>query len=193
MFAAVGLMAGACAAGADLQGNPARGRQVFTELKCATCHRVAGEGGGTAPDLGRREDRSYTPNAMASAMWSHVTAMWPAIDRAGVRRPQITEQQAADLFAWFAGENRPDKPGAAREGRAVYEAKFCARCHDDSYSGAPSLSPLAGRADAYAMVAGLWRHGGGMLSRMVARNTAWQTLTPEEMGNIIAYLKATAK
>jgi len=41
----------------------------------------------------------------------------------------------------------------------------------------PDLTPLAGRVSAFSMVQSLWEHGGGMLSRMVSRNVAWQTLT----------------
>lgn len=190
MVTAVVLLFPVAAAAWELRGESARGRRAFAELKCSSCHSVAGEGGASAPDLGRRADPAYTPTAMASAMWNHVTTMWPAMDRAGLRRPQITGQNAADLYAWFAGEARADKPGDARRGRAVYEGKFCARCHDDTYSGAPSLAPLKGHADAYAMISSLWRHGDGMLSRMVARNTTWQTLTDDEMRDLIAYLNA---
>jgi hypothetical protein len=151
---------------------------------------VAGEGGKSAPDLGHRNDPTYTPSAMASAMWNHVSTMWLAMDKAGVGRPHLTEQQAADLYAWFAGEPRADQPADPAKGRAVYEAKLCATCHDDSYSGAPSLAAYSGRASAYAVISALWRHGGGMLSRMRARNSAWQTVTPREMAQLIAYLNS---
>ena len=35
------------------QGNAARGKQLFTadSMKCATCHKVAGQGGAAGPDL----------------------------------------------------------------------------------------------------------------------------------------------
>lgn len=173
-----------------LRGDAARGEQAFREFKCVACHSVDGSGGKSAPDLGRRADSSYTPDALASAMWNHATTMWQAMDKAGIRRPHLTEQQAADLFAFFAGTARPAKAGDARQGRQIYQAKFCALCHDDSYSGAPSLKPLAGHVSSFSMIAALWQHGGGMLSRMVAKNKAWQNLTPEEMSHLIAYLYA---
>ena len=172
----------------DPAGDISRRKQAFHELRCATCHSAGGSGGKTAPDLSRRGDPSYTPDAMASAMWNHATTMWQAMDDAGIRRPQLTEQQAADLFAYFAGGTRPGKPGDIRRGQQIYQAKLCALCHDDSYSGAPSLKPLAGHVSSFSMVAAFWQHGGGMLARMVTKNQAWQHLTPEEMGHLIAYL-----
>ena len=122
---------------------------------------------------------------MASAMWSHATGMWQAMDRAGIQRPKLTGQQAADLYAFLAGRVAADKPGDAARGSKVFQAKFCASCHDDPIMGAPKLG---GGRSPFSMVASLWQHGGGMFSRMVARNTAWQTLSSAEMGDLIAYL-----
>lgn len=165
------------------------GEKLFQDLRCSTCHSVKGVGGKIAPALGATAGQTYTPNTMAGSMWTHVTTMWEAMRKAGVSRPKITEQQAADLFAYFGGRAGTDKPGNAAQGRKVFEAKLCASCHDNSYL-APDLSAQAGRVSAFSMVQSLWEHGDGMLARMVSRNVSWQTLTPEEMGNIIAYLNA---
>jgi mono/diheme cytochrome c family protein len=171
------------------KGDAARGQQLFQNLRCVTCHSVKGAGGKAGPALGAQAGQTYTPNVMVSGMWSHVTRMWEAMDKAGISRPRLTEQQAADLYAYFGGGAGADKPGDARRGRQVFEAKLCASCHDDSYL-APDLSRLAGTVSAFSMVSSLWEHGAGMLARMVSRNQDWQTLTPQELGDIIAYLNA---
>jgi mono/diheme cytochrome c family protein len=169
------------------RGDEARGRQLFQSLKCATCHSVRGVGGNVGPALGAQAGQPYTPDTMVSGMWSHVTKMWETMDKAGIARPKITTQQAADLYAYLGGSRATDKPGDAKRGRQVFEAKLCASCHDNSYL-APDLSPLAGKVSPFSMVEYLWEHGGGMLSRMVSRNVNWQTLSPQELGDIIAYL-----
>ncbi len=191
VLAAVAYVAALALARQDPAGDPARGAQAFRDLKCGTCHSVGGEGGRSAPALDRRADSSYTPAALASAMWNHAAAMWLAMDGAGIRRPELTEAQAADIFAFLAGAARLDKRGDARRGRQIYEAKYCALCHDDPYSGAPGLASLAGRVSSFYMVAALWQHGGGMLSRMAAKNRAWQSLDPEEMAHLVAYLNTS--
>jgi mono/diheme cytochrome c family protein len=169
------------------RGNAKTGEQLFQTLRCANCHSANGVGGGSAPALG---GAAYTPNAMAASMWSHVTRMWQAMDQAGIKRPQLNEQQAADLYAFFAGGWKPDKDGDSRKGRQVYGAKLCESCHDSEISGAPKLDAVAGRASAFFMVAALWEHGDGMLARMVSRNVQWQQLSTDEMGDLIAYLNA---
>ena len=170
-------------------GNAGRGAKLFQDMKCATCHTLRGEGGKVGPDLTAQPGLHDSPNAVAAAMWSHATKMWEAMAQAGVERPKISEEQAADLVAHIAGKVQADKPGDVQRGQQTYEAKFCASCHDQ-YSGAPSFASLGGRASAYWMVAGMWEHGAGMLSRMVAKNTAWQTLSAEEVGDILAYLNS---
>lgn len=171
------------------KGDAAAGARLFTELRCATCHSVRGVGGTSAPALGPKAGQPYTPNVMVSSLWSHVTKMWDAMERAGVSAPRLTAQQTADLFAYFGGTAAGDKPGDAVQGRKVYEAKLCASCHDNQYF-APDLGRLAGQMNAFRLASGLWEHGRGMLSRMVSRNANWQTLTPEELGNLIAYLNS---
>ena len=170
-------------------GDMARGERLFKELQCASCH-GANKPGIAAPNLLKRGDSSYTPNTLASSMWNHATGMWQAIEKEKIKKPEMTAQQAADLFAFFAGGHRTDKMGDPAEGGKIYQAKYCASCHDESYLGAPDLAAQAGKYSSFSMVSSLWQHGTGMLSRMVSKNTEWQKLTPVEMTNLIAYLNS---
>ncbi len=165
-----------------------RGERLFKELQCASCHGSGKAGGTAAPALLKRDDPGYTQGAMASAMWSHATEMWQAMERARVARPRMTPAQGADLFAYIAGASRVDKAGDPAQGGRIYQAKQCASCHDEPYLGAPDLTVKAGTFSSFSMISSLWQHGAGMLSRMVSKNTEWQKLTPEEMSHLIAYL-----
>ena len=171
----------------SVRGDTAAGKLLFQNLKCAACHSVNGVGGKSAPALG---GPAYTPNKMAASMWSHVSTMWKAMDREGIQRPQLTERQAADLYAFFAGGYNPDKPGDAKLGGKIYEAKLCASCHDAEETGVPRLAGRAGEFSPFSLVASLLRHGRGMLSRMVSKDLQWQQLSADEMGDLIAYLNA---
>jgi mono/diheme cytochrome c family protein len=129
---------------------------------------------------------------MAAAMWSHATRMWEAVDAAKIERPQITTEQAADLYAYLSGgSDRQNPVGDAARGQKVFEAKLCASCHEQFDTGAPNLAAQAGQFSAFSMVSALWQHGRGMLSRMVAQNKQWQVLSAQEMADIIAYLNTT--
>jgi cytochrome c2 len=127
-------------------------------------------------------------------MWSHATKMWQAVDAANIARPQITAEQAADLYAYLSGGSGGQSPvGAAARGQQVFEAKLCASCHErvrSSDTSAPDLFARTGQFTPFSMVSALWQHGSGMLARMVAQNKEWQVLSAQEMADIIAYLNA---
>jgi mono/diheme cytochrome c family protein len=169
-------------------GSATNGEKLFASLKCASCHGDKGQGG-SAPALAGSSGPVSSPVAMAAAMWSHATRMWEAVDAAKIERPQITAEQAADLYAYLSGGSERQNPvGAAARGQQVFEAKLCASCHEQVDTGAPNLAAKAGQFSAFSMVAALWQHGRGMLSRMVAQNKQWQVLSAQEMADIIAYL-----
>ena len=93
------------------------------------------------------------------------------------------------MYAYLSGgSDRQSFVGAAARGQQVFEAKLCASCHEQFDTGAPNLAAKAGQFSAFSMVAALWQHGRGMLSRMVAQNKQWQVLSAQEMADIIAYL-----
>lgn len=180
----------AACGGSRQAGDRAQGEKLFTELQCAACHSVRGVGGNSAPALG---GQGYTPNTMAGALWSHVSAMWPAMDKAGIKRSPMDERQAADIFTYVAGTPGSDRPGDSARGRQVFEAKLCASCHDEGQYGSVDLTAKAGSVTPFSMVSSVWLHGDGMLSRMVSKNTQWQAVTADEMGDIVAYLNSKKK
>lgn len=164
------------AAAADEAGSAAQGAKLFEEFRCRQCHAA-------------QFARNLSPNGLASAMWNHTAAMSKAIEQARIPRRPMTARQAADLYAFLGGTGKSDPPGDAGQGERLYQAKLCAACHDDSISGAPALAGK-GRVSAFSMMAGLWMHGGGMLSRMAAGNRSWQQLTPRELGHLAAFLNS---
>ena len=106
------LALGAVLPSADSQ----RGQDVFQKQGCVRCHSVQGSGRHCAPDLGRVVDRNFTPALLASTMWNHAPTMWSAMRQQGVDIPQLSEQDSADLFAFFYSARYFDRPGDAGKG-----------------------------------------------------------------------------
>ena len=143
---------------------------------CTSCHSVAGRGGTSAPDLGRRFDRDYTPAGIASLMWDHAPAMWSAMAKQGVPVPRLTDSDAADLFAYFYAAHFFEKPGEAERGKALFAAKHCADCHALT-AGAASVGPPVSEWRALdrsaVLIAQMFDHAAQMNTAMRARNLAW--------------------
>jgi mono/diheme cytochrome c family protein len=155
------------------RGAAAHGENLFVSLKCASCHGDKGQGG-SGPALAGSSGPVSSPDAMAAAMWSHATKMWQAVDAAKIERPQLTAEQAADLYAYLsAGSGGQGPTGVATRGQQVFGAKLCASCHEQVDTGAPNLAAQAGQFSAFSMV---------------AQNKEWQVLSAQEMADIIDYL-----
>src|SRR5215471_7299787 len=155
----------ACAAsGAVLPvipGDSARGATLFENEQCIKCHAVNGRGGKIGLDLGRIVNRNYTPAQLTSTMWNHAPVMWAAMESAGIARPKLSPEGAADLFAFFYSAHFFDKPGETARGTAVFRERHCSECRGVTESRAESAPPVANwssLADPILLSQEMWNH-----------------------------------
>ena len=188
LFAAAPLLA----QGPTLTADSTRGAALFTTLSCVQCHSVNGKGGGSAPDLGRLADRNFTPSSLAATMWNHAPAMWSAMQAANVPRPNVDEQAADDLFAYFYSTRFFEKPGDAARGKRLFTARGCAGCHGltaEIQSGIPPVSRWQDLNRPFALSEAMWNHMPRMLAAMQARRIAWPTLSGQDLSDLLVYLR----
>jgi mono/diheme cytochrome c family protein len=84
-------------------------------------------------------------------------------------------------------------PGRVNEGRVLFEKKRCINCHRLQGSGGnagPDLGKRGLYGDVVEFAAALWNKAPAMLQAMKLRNIAVPALTPEEMADIVAYLRS---
>ncbi|MCW5981026.1 MAG: c-type cytochrome [Bryobacteraceae bacterium] len=183
------LSLSAAALGDTIPGDAARGAEVFKAQKCVTCHSISGEGGKSAPDLSKRPTGQYSPSLMAAAIWNHGPQMWSAMEAAGISRPQLTADEAADLFAHFYAFRYFEQPGDAARGKRLFESKGCEGCHGAaSKAGAPPIRKWPSVTDSIQFARELWNHAPKMQTAM--GKTAWPTLSAQEMSDILVYVQS---
>jgi mono/diheme cytochrome c family protein len=185
------MACGALAAGV-LPGDAKRGEQLFQTEQCVQCHSINGRGGTVGPDLARRIDRDYTPAVMASLMWNHAPAMWTAMAKQGVRKGQLSEESAADLFAYFVSARYFEKPGDAGRGKAAFASKHCADCHGLTSSpdaAAPPVAKWESLADPVVLAQQMWNHGPQMKAEFAKRKLQRPALTGQELTDMLVYLQ----
>jgi cytochrome c2 len=173
-------------------GDARRGSEFFRGQLCVNCHAVEGEGGAKAPDLGRRYDRDYTPAGIASRMWDHAPVMWQAMAEQKIPLPQLSADQAADLFAFFYSVRYFEKPGEAERGKRVFESKHCNDCHSLPATGAGPGTPVArweSLADPTVLVERMWNHSDLMKGEMANRKMQWPHLTSQDLDDLLVYLQ----
>jgi len=192
LFCAGILLATAAQAAAIIPGDARRGAQLFDSEQCVQCHSVNGHGGSSAPDLGRRVDRNFTPSVMASLMWNHAPAMWSAMGKQGIMKPTLSQQSAADLFAYFISARFFEKPGDAGRGKQVFTSKHCAECHGITTvkePGAPPVAKWESLADPVVLAQQMWNHGAKMKQVMAQKKFAWTEITAQELTDLLVYLQ----
>jgi mono/diheme cytochrome c family protein len=188
----VSLFGGLALGQSVLPGDARNGEAVFRSQNCVTCHSVNGEGGRSAPDLGKRTARDYSPSTMTGLMWNHAPAMWSAMEKQGTALPKVTQQQAADLFAYFFASRYFEKPGDASRGRRLFVEKHCGDCHGISTpvaGGGPPVSSWTSLSDAITMAQQMWSHAGAMKAALEQKKVKWPSLTSQDLTDILVYLQ----
>jgi len=191
----IGVLLGAALALAAVPGDAQRGEQVLREQKCLTCHTVGG-GKGSAPDLGRRGSRAYTPSHMVSLMWNHAPRMWRAMESAGLGRPELSVEQSADLFAYFYSLRYFEAPGDGGRGKAVFQSKQCAGCHavgNEAAKQGPPVDAWPAVENPVELARAMWNHAPQMLPKMKASGIAWPNMSGNEMTDLTVYLSSFSR
>jgi len=169
-----------------------RGDKLFESQGCVQCHKLKGQGGSTAPDLGRVLDRAYTPAELASAMWNHAPTMWAKIQSGAVKVGDLDQQMAADLFASFYSARYFETPGDAARGKRLFAEKSCTNCHGLNTSPNAQAKPVnqwQSISDPVALVGAMWNHSPAMWSELSRKKIPWPALTPQDLSDLLVYLR----
>lgn len=172
--------------------DSARGEALFDSLACVRCHAINARGGTGAPDLGRLADRSFTPASLAATMWNHAPAMWSAITAAKIPMPDVDEQAAADLFAYFYSARFFEKPGDAARGKRLFAERGCTGCHGLTSEIRPGAPPVAKWEDLnhpFALIEAMWNHMRPMLTATKEKRVAWPVLSGQDLSDLLVYLR----
>jgi mono/diheme cytochrome c family protein len=188
----LGIVLAAGAQAARIPADSARGEALFTSLACVQCHSVNGKGGSAAPDLGKLTDRNFNPSTLAATMWNHAPAMWASMRTLGIGLPDLNEQGAADLFAYFYTARFFERPADAGRGKRAFAEKHCADCHGVTRSNIPEAKPIVEWESArnpITLVTAMWNHAATMRQEFSKRKISWPQLTSQDLADILIYVR----
>jgi len=179
-----------------IPGTPERGRKLFAEKRCATCHAVAGRGGKVGPALGTRAHH-VSLTEFGALMWNHGPAMWNRMKERGIGVPQLTGQDMADIVAYLYTSHYFDTvTGNATRGEQLVQGKGCVTCHSIRGRGGKvsadfATSTVVGSPS--SVIAAMWNHGARMEGRAQKQDIELPVLTGQELADISAYLGSLAR
>ncbi len=163
-------------------GDAGRGKALFTERRCASCHGLT-----TVKLPGAKPLSEWTalgdPIELVETMWNHSTTMRAQMERAHIPPPRLSGQELADLLVYSrtvrgvprrAGVFRASSP---EQGAELFDSKGCAGCHG------PVTRFSIGMRDRTLtdVAADMWNHGLDMSPKAPA-------LEPDQMRSIAAYI-----
>ncbi|MEK6566002.1 MAG: c-type cytochrome [Bacteroidota bacterium] len=176
-------------------GRVAKGKKLLETKGCISCHRVAGKGGTIGPDF--EQVQSYaTPLYMVQAMWNHGPAMQEEIKKSKLPFPILTGQDIVDIAAYLSQTMISTtrirmSPGDPSNGKKVFEAKSCDKCHLVEGKGriiGPNLSSIELKKGVTEIASLMWNHGQVMIGAMKKQSIDWPSFKENDMADLIAYL-----
>ena len=98
----------------DPSGDAKRGRVVYQEKRCSSCHTLPGVSGTVGPDLATAE-KLHTPVEVVTEMWNHVGSMERKMVEESLEWPVFKGGEMADLITYLLSVRK--EPRAAAEGK----------------------------------------------------------------------------
>lgn len=170
----------------------AEGQRILEAKRCNSCHSVAGEIGPkkSAPALGRQRAWQDVMQ-LAGSWWNHAPAMSQMMAANSIERPKLTADEASKLISYLFYLKFLDDPGDSQRGKALFEDRSCALCHQLGGQGGtsgPRLDELKGFASPLFLTQALWNHGPGMLAKMQELGAQRPRFEGEDVADLAAFL-----
>jgi cytochrome c551/c552 len=175
--------------------NPLRGRFVFEQKGCITCHSIKGEGGDIGPDLGQKKFYG-TFLQLASIMWNHSPEMLRRMRELDLPYPEFSHTEMDELIAYLYYLRYLGEPGDLYRGKVVLKNKGCLNCHSIGGKGdglAPAFDNLAKYISPLYMAQALWNHEPEMNEEMKNLGLTRPIFEKGEIVDLSAYIRSASK
>jgi cytochrome c2 len=181
----------------DAPGDVTAGKALYTEKKCAVCHRIGDYGGDAGPELDYLGQYG-SPILVAASMWNHGSRMSEAMELRGVDRPDFQGTEILDLIAYLESVSTVPiegplyvLPGRAESGRVVFVEKRCNECHSVQGVGGhigPDLAEQGRQWGLTEFAAAMWNKQPEMMEAARKKGMRLPQVGAVEMADLVAYL-----
>ncbi len=183
----------------DEPGDPTRGKFLFNEKGCISCHPLSGKG--ERGESGLDEfPQNISPVFLSMEIWNHGPEMISNMVELGMKWPEFKEQEMIDLLEYIKTNAKGPKeiayisPGNPKEGKRVFLSKGCGECHPVHGEKTASRGiDLSKKLKAYyqsltRVASTMWNKGPAVMAKMSQTQMGIPKFTPKEMADLVAYL-----
>jgi mono/diheme cytochrome c family protein len=182
----------------DEPGEATRGRSIFNEKGCSTCHLLSGKGKEGEPGLDQFP-QNISPVFLTQSIWNHGPVMIAQMVKLGMKWPAFEGSEMMDLLEFIKMNAKGVKetvfitPGNPREGKQVFATKGCIKCHAVRGEGGKEAEDLGKKAKTFyksltQIASSMWNKGPAVLGKMSQTPLGIPKFTSKEMADLIAYL-----
>jgi cytochrome c2 len=182
----------------DESGDATRGRSIFNEKGCSTCHPLSGKGKEGEPGLDQFP-QNISPVFLSQSIWNHGPVMIAHMVKLGLKWPEFKGTEMMDLLEFIKSNAKGTRetafitPGNPREGKQVFTLKGCIKCHAIKGEGGKEAEDLGKRAKVFyrsltQIASVMWNKGPAVLGKMGQTPIGIPKFTPKEMADLIAFL-----
>lgn len=175
--------------------NPLKGRFVFEQKGCITCHSIEGESGKIGPDLATNKYYGSFLE-LASIMWNHAPDMLRRMRELELPYPEFTRTEMAELIAYLYYLRYLGEPGDLYRGKMLVKEKQCLLCHSIAGKGgdrAPAFDKLAKYISPLYMARALWNHGPEMEKQIKKMGLERPMFEKGDIVDLSAYIREASK
>jgi len=177
------------------EGNPFRGRQLFQEKHCSSCHSIWGQGGtaGTEMSVAVAGKPFYE---LVGDFWNHTPQMIDQGTRLGRAWPTLDPAEMADVLSYLYYLRLFDEPGNVERGREAFARFQCGDCHALSGRGGQIAVPLD-RFGSYPsptpLAQAMWNAGPLMQPTQLQHGNPIPHFSGHDMADLQAYIRAEGR
>jgi cytochrome c551/c552 len=175
--------------------NPLKGRFVFEQKGCITCHSIKGEGGNIGPDLGQEKFYGSILH-LASIMWNHSPEMLRRMRELDLPYPEFSQNEMGELIAYLYYLRYLEDPGDLYRGKIVLENKGCLTCHSIGGKGeklAPAFDKLSVYISPIYLAQALWNHSPEMEKELKKKGLKRPKFAKGEIVDLSAYIRSASR
>jgi mono/diheme cytochrome c family protein len=179
-----------------LPSEPLKGRMVFEQKHCNTCHSIGGAGGTIGPDLA---DESFEGSFLdlASSLWNHIPDMVVEQRAMNLDWPTFSDDEITHLISYLYYLRYLGTPGHAENGKKLFRAKGCRACHSVGGEGdadaGPKLDSLIKYASPIYMIQSIWNHGPEMEEQIRDFGIDRPRFDGQEIADLAAYIRSISQ
>jgi cytochrome c551/c552 len=189
------LMSNLAAQQFEMPENPLKGRFVFEQKGCITCHSISGEGGNIGSDLGKEKFYGSFLQ-LASVMWNHLPEMLRQMRELNLSFPEFSRTEISELIAYLYYLRYLGEPGNLYRGKILVKEKGCLTCHSVGGMGgdhAPAFDKLSKYISPLFLAQALWNHGPEMENELLKMGLKRPKFQKREIVDLSAYIRAASK